>query len=249
VSLFYQRGVYIGFDEPVLERFAARYPGLDPHRLPIADERLNSIWCEIMTEFMQRLTLELDAYAKHHIAVNVIVGYSPVEIKWLGLDTGAWARAGLIDCICQDIMESFENLDDCLADDGLIDLDKYRAVKRQRRVLDRYHDFDPEKQLAGLAEFRKEIEGTNVELYGSMSSTRDLSVDEITNYVKQMRELGYSKYSLFNYCHAAHILPRFQVLSRLGHDEIPSYVHTTSYHRVHMLDGNDISVFNADWRG
>ena len=108
VSLLYQRGVYIGFDEPVLERFAARYPGLDPHRLPIADERLNGIWCEIMTEFMQRLTHELEAYAKRHIAVNVIVGYSPVELKWLGLDTGAWARAGLIDCICQDIMEYLE---------------------------------------------------------------------------------------------------------------------------------------------
>ena len=36
VSLIYHRGTHIGFEQPVLDRFHALYPNIDPQRLGVA---------------------------------------------------------------------------------------------------------------------------------------------------------------------------------------------------------------------
>ena len=55
ISLIFIRGIHIGFDEPVIERLKEFYPDVNPYLLPMADSRLNGVWCEFMNEFTTKL--------------------------------------------------------------------------------------------------------------------------------------------------------------------------------------------------
>jgi hypothetical protein len=114
VSLIFHRGAHIGFEEPVIRRFAELYPDVDPFVLPAADERLNGVWSDFMTTFMRKLRNALDAASDRHLKINVITDYTPATSKLFGLDVERWAKEHLIDQVLQTIMETFEDLDGCL---------------------------------------------------------------------------------------------------------------------------------------
>ena len=48
------------FEKPFMDRFAAKYPGVDPRELPSADKRVYTTRCEIMTEFVTKMRERLD---------------------------------------------------------------------------------------------------------------------------------------------------------------------------------------------
>ena len=102
VNLVFTRGVpYVLFEEPVVERFKKTYPDVNPCELPLADERIQGLHCEIITEFMRRLRATLDDECKtlgrRPIKIHAYVGSSLSKNKFIGLDVEQWAKEKLID--------------------------------------------------------------------------------------------------------------------------------------------------------
>lgn len=247
VSLIMHRGIMINFEEPVINRFKEKYPDTDPRLLPIKDPRLNGIWCEFMTEFMTKLRRELNEYAGKHIKINVITDFSPETAKHLGLDIETWAKNGLIDCICQDTMELYEDIDDCM-DGEFIDMEKYTAKRKVTETVRRFHGHDMEKLINGAKKYMEIAEKYNVKFYGGIFSWPS-NTKMILDNQKKLKEIGVENFSVYNFVHLSVNKPYHHVLSNICHDEIDEKHCKVKNFRVQMLNGTDISTYNPNWRG
>ena len=248
VSLIYHRGIHLGFEQPVLDTFAEKYPGIDPCRLPFSDERLNGVWRELMTGFMKRLREELDHVSGRHVYINVIMDFSPKTSYDMGLDAAEWACLGLVDSICQGDMETFENLEGCLLDDGTIDMEKYKKKIKRERVVERFHSNDLEKTKQGAKQYQKITDEYGVEFYGGMPYP-NVQPECYLKYKEALKELGVTGYSIFNFIHSTWDLPSCHVLTKLCHDRIPEEERIPAFYRVISLDGSNIGTYNPNWRG
>ena len=163
ITLIYHRGHFIGFDKPVIDRFAELYPGVNPRLLPFKDERLHGVWCEFMNEFMRKLREAVGAEVK----INVITDYSLETSKHLGLDVKYWAENGLIDSASQADMETFEDLEGCMDDKNpeLIDLEKYKYQLSQKTVVKRKFGKNVEKVCQHIPEYKKLKTLYGIEVY------------------------------------------------------------------------------------
>lgn len=248
VSLLYQRGIHIGFELPVLEAFYKRYPEIDAQRLPVADKRLNGIWREIMTDFMKRLTAELDEFAGRHIPINIITDYSPQTSYNYGLDIEEWSRLGIIDSICQDNMETFEELEGCMKEDGMIDMNKYKEKMAVRPIVRRYHHNLLEKTVKGAKSYSEIAEKYDVEFFGGMPwATAQPEIN--IQFRNALRDVGVTKFSAFNFCHSSWDMPACHILSKMCHEEIREEDWKPSFYRVLSLDESNIGTYNPNWRG
>jgi len=161
VTLIFTRGTCLLFEPPFIERFKARYNGLDPRNLPYWDERLHGMWCEVMTDFLRKLRGKLDEYCaqndRERMGIIALTYYSVMDSKYVGFDVETWAREGLIDGVVQSNMTVWEDLDDVWQDDdlSLIDLEKYAHKVRHSRlnVIKRNYSSDTKKILDNAAEY------------------------------------------------------------------------------------------------
>lgn len=248
ISLIYQRGIHIGFETPVLDAFHKRYPEIDAQRLPVTDKRLNGIWREIMTDFMKRLTKELDEFAGRHIPVNIITDYSPQTSYHYGLDIEEWSRLGIIDSICQDNMETFEELEGCMKEDDTIDMDKYKEKIAVRAIVRRRFGNNLEKTVEGAKSYLEIAKKYGVEFFGGMPGTT-ARLEEIIQFRNALRDVGVTNFSVFNFCHFAWDLPACHILSQMCHEEIRVEDWKPGFYRVFSLDESNIGTYNPNWRG
>lgn len=249
VSLIFHRGMHVGFERPVREEVQRRF-GVPAQRLPFSDSRLNKVLCGFVTEFMR----ELRAALSPEVKINIIVYYDPESSKNFGLDVETWAKEGLIDSVAQGIMTHFEDLDGCLADDGLIDLEKYSAVNGERSVVKRYFGHDADKGFKCFVEgsegFLKICNRYHIGYFGSLgweSIPADMNID----LANAQKKAGVTEFISWNGNHKA---KRLQLLSaekyisrgkQLEGNGLP-FVKCT---RVLETDGYDISSFSPNWRG
>ena len=247
ISMIFHRGVHIGYEQPVLDRFRELYPDVDPCRLPITDSRLNGVWCEFITNFLRRLRAQLDARFDRHIGLNAITAYSIEMARRVGLDLETWAREGLLDSISQGDMEIFEELDGCLANDGLIDLAQYSKVLEERPVV-RRSSGHIEKTCEYIREFLELEETYGVTVYNILPWVEMYDADTYTSWVNKMEELGAKRFLAYNTNHIISTLPEFHIVSHLG-NEFGADVTLQKYYRTLSLDGSDISQYNPNWRG
>ena len=156
ISLTLHRGVFFGFEEPVRKAVMEKY-GVDARRLLASDHRLNEVWCDYFTEYLRTLRGALDErYGKGTKKINVIVFSDPVSCRNFGYDVERWIDEGLIDNVSQGLMKWWEELDDCLDGEGLIDLEKYSEVIKYRAPVKREYKFnDPTELIEGAKEFMK----------------------------------------------------------------------------------------------
>ena len=247
ISLILHRGIMINFEAPVLERFAELYGNEDPRTLPISDSRLNGVWCEFMTEFMSKLRREVDSFAGRRVWINIITDFSPETAKNLGVDIETWAQKGLIDSICQDTMELYEDVSDCMCDDR-IDIEKYSAKLKTTEVIRRYHGYDLSKIVNGAKKYFEIAEKYNVKFYGGIFSwhTRPEAVLENQRALKQ---IGIDNFSVFNYVHLSVHQPLHHSLAHICHDEINKEYCIVNNFRVQSIGDMDISLYNPNWRG
>jgi len=247
LTLIYHRGLHIGFDAPCISLFEERYPGVDPFSLPVTDERLSSVWCDIMTDFMRALRSALTEKCGKDAKINVIVDYSPKTSKHFGLDVEKWAKEGLVDSVLQGIMEMYEDLDGTLDGEGKIIIDKYCEKLKSEPVLRRYHSTDIEKISAGARDYLEICKGYGVEFYATLPWPHKCPPEEYKEYRKALNELGAEKFLSWNTNHLLYDLPEAHAaLSFTKADEewyIPRRVRTTS------LAGSNIAIFNPNWRG
>ena len=247
ISMIFHRGIHIGYEQPVIDRFHELYPDVDPCRLPITDKRLNGVWCEFITNFLRRLREKLDSSFDRHIELNAITAYSIEMARRVGLDLETWAKEGLLDSISQGDMEVFEELDGCLSDDGLIDLEKYSKALEDRPVV-RRSSGHIEKSCEYIHEFVKLEETYGIKVYNILPWVESLPIDIYKEWVDKMQGLGAKRFLAYNTNHIACVLPEFHVVSHLGND-FGADVTLQKYYRTLSFDNSDISQYNANWRG
>lgn len=113
LTLLWNRGMFIGFEQPVIDLFRAKSPGVNPCLLPMTDQRLYEVWDELMTEFMRLLHKKvsmLEQQQSRKISIHVIGGYNVAEDRKIGLNFARWAKEGLIREASQADMEMHERL-------------------------------------------------------------------------------------------------------------------------------------------
>ncbi len=246
ISMIMSRGMMIAFEQPVLDEFAKRHDGLDARLVPMDDKRLKDVWCDFMTAFFRRFRKELNEYAGRYVPINLITGDSPEISRRVGLDVEVLCREGLIDHVCQDTMDTYEVLDGCLGEDGLIDMEKYKEKLYDTQIVRRAYCENWESTKAGAPLFVEICEKYGVDFFGQ----RPYYGGPVTqlNWIKKMRELGVKNFNFINYCHNVQDLPKWYALSKLGHEVNLEYCKVNTY-RMMMLDGVDLSTYMPHWRG
>lgn len=248
ISLIMHRGIMIGFESPVTERFEKLYPGIDPHVLPITDDRLNGVWRSFMTKFMTKLRQEVDSHTGRHVKINVITDFSPETARHIGIDIEEWAKNGLIDCVCQDTMELYEEVDDCMNDDGVIDLDKYKEKFMRTETVRRFFGNSPEKLVDGAAKYKEICSRYNVKFYGGIFSWPSSTATILENQ-RNLKKAGIDHFSVYNFIHLCPHQPYYHALANICRDEIDESMCRISNYRVLSLNGKDISTYNQNWVG
>ncbi len=247
ISLIFKRGMYVAFEQPVIDRVKELY-GVDARTLPFADPRLHTVLGEFMTTFLRELKAALKARNCDR-KINVIVFYDPVSSRNFGLDVETWAKEGLIDSVSQGLMKHYEDLTNCLKDDGTIDLEAFKAENAKRAVVKRYFsDGDISVIVNGAKEFKELLEGTGVEFMATLT-WEFCSYKYNLALAKALREIGINNFLSWNSNHKAKNVQSLQgekIISR-GQEAEDGYIY--AYHRVMSLDDKDISSFSPNWRG
>lgn len=247
LTLIFHRGLHIGFDEPVIDMFSKKYPGLDPFTLPVTDTRLNGIWCDFMTAFMTELRRKLYAKCGSDKRINVVVDYSPETSVHFGLDTEKWARLGLVDGVCQGIMEMYEDLDGVLNDKGRIDLVKYKEKLKREPVLRRYHATDIEKIYEGAKKHLEICDRCGIDFYATLPWPHKVAPEAHAEYIEGLREIGVTKFLSWNTNHLLYDRP--EAAAALSHSNATCEMTEVRQHRMTSLSGSNIGIFNPNWRG
>lgn len=249
VSLIAHRGIHIAFEQPVLDEFARRYDGLDARRVPMDDPRLKAVWCGFLTEFVRDLHTELDAEMGRHVPINVITDFDPDTAMRIGIDVETLAKEGLIDHICGDNMEVFEDLGTCLGEDGLFNMEKYEASSRTRYMVRRVLGGDAERIKKGYPKYLEIAEKYGVEFFGGMTSSCRNNPQKMIEWWGFLRELGVKNFSVFNFCHSSQDRPVSNAITKTGHETVNMEYCTPKYYRVLSIDGYDISTYPPNWVG
>ncbi len=257
ITLAFCRGVFIGFEKPVVERFKKLYPDIDPFELPLSDKRLSETRCYFITCFMRKLREKLrEAEKKQNRAIklNVIPYFTVSGSKNFGFDLETWAKEGLVDCIMQGLMEHYEVLDDCMRDDNpsLIDLDKYKKQLAFRPIIRRYHGQAMEWLTKELDKFFEISENYGIKFYAGMPwefSPAETYID----YAQTLYKMGAEKLFLWNANHDAKDIAVWNVIKELGDKEktlkLDKNMKYRNIYRVFKLKNNDLSHFNINWKG
>jgi len=250
ISMLYHRGMHIGFEKPVIDRFVKRYPNVDPFVLPVSDERLNGVWRDIMTEFMRKVKNTLESTFDRHIPINVITDYSLESSKNFGLDVEKWAEERLIDSASQADMETFEDLTDCMSDDNceIIDMDKYK-----KRILDyppirRVFGTNVEYVCKNMKNYLALEEKYGVKIYNVLPWVHTVPIDQYEEIIEKMKLNGAKRFLSWNTNHLFSDLPEWHIVSSIGNYRDEKIV-LRKHYRVLSLDNSCISHFNPNWRG
>ena len=211
VSLIAHRGIHMAFEQPVLDEFARRNDGLDARLVPIADARLNEVWCYFLTQFIRDLHEELDAEFGRHVPINIITGYDPDIAKRDGVDIETLAKEGLIDHVCGDFMDIYENLGRSLREDGLVNLETYKEDMRIRYMVGRHFGGNLDTVKVGYPKYLAICEKYGVEFFGGMTPSVRNNPEKMLEWWKEIADLGVKNFSIFNYCHFSHSHTSFYV--------------------------------------
>lgn len=257
LTLFWHRGMHIGFDKPVIERFGLKYSEINPCLLPMDDPRLYEVWEEYLTEFMRLLHQKiknLEAEENRSISVHVIGGYSVREDRKLGLHFAAWAREGLIQEISQADMETKELLEGCMSDtnEGMIDLEKYRDKTETKRIIVRTHGTDLEREVNGMTEYLDIEKNTGAKVYHVLPWVHSCRPEEYAVAAKELYKKGAKRLLMWNTLQCIPDLAEWNTVKRLGHKEIVEQLCEKKYYqyvKILSIGGMDIRYFNPCWRG
>lgn len=260
VSLIFTRGIHVLFEEPVVKRFAEKYgQSLDCKRLPMTDRRIHGIWCDIMTEFMQELRKELDTYsAQNHTArikIYATTLYTVPEGQCNGFDIERWAREGLIDGIVQSKMTLWEDIEDVLGEDGLVDIERYSQKSATQYVVRRSHGNEINRIVEGLKEYRRIADEYNLKLYSEIQWEGTVSPVEFVKATKEIYKNGGQHIALWDcYPHRVMNAAEWQCTSNFGGAEKVQKLSEEiyEYHKVHKIlsyNGKDMRYYHPGWKG
>jgi len=253
ISLIYTRGTpYVLFEQPILDAFAAEYPGVDCRKLPNTDERLIKVRARVMTNFMRDMRKMLDDF-KPGLKMNVHVHTSIKDNLYYALDIPQWISEGLIDNIIVNNDYHWENLPDEVWEDETkkqIDLEKYTKWANSSPEIitcrNVYGHLIPEE---AVREYNALTEGTNIRVFCDLQ--RDTPEDAKAEAIRLM-DIGCKNICLWDTYEYKPIGRLWKILQRLGHrDQIRDFDINkyTKMHRVNLLNGMQVGRYCPWWGG
>lgn len=260
VTLIYTRGIpFVLFEEPVLELFRLRYPGVNPCELPLSDERVKTVHCEIMTGFMRRLHSALEAECKElnrrMLAVHAYVGTSLEDNRMIGLDIETWAREGLIDSFSAYPLKIRERLEDVMQKDApdKIDLEAYARKSREsfHKIIHRYVGYARNIELEYVKEYVDLARKYNIKVYFELY--RNMYEEEYVERAAALMERGAENFSLWDCDMKGEVRSEMAAASRLGHlEDIKNGTlirNEATLYRILSIGGKNIGIYNPSWLG
>lgn len=254
VSIFLHRGIFVGFEEPICRYVKEKY-GVDARRLPYGDHRLTEALSIPMTEFFKELRADLDTLANQNghsrYAINVVSLFDLDNCKEFGYDLENWAKDGLIDSICQGLMGYKEDVSDLLAEDGLIDLAKYKEAQKTHHVFIRYYDAKKDVIISALPKWLNISQKYGVDFYATLP-WEHLPYNEQIDMAKALYEAGAEKLFSWNTNHSATRPATIQAIKDCGDKEYVLHQEMKEYRkliRIYSFGGNDVSMFCVNWLG
>ncbi len=260
ITLVYTRGIpFVLFEEPVLERFAQRYPDIDPRELPLDDERVKAVHCELMNDFMRKLRSDVDAQCRklqiEPLPIHAYVGTSLEDNRMLGLDIEAWAREGLINSFTAYPLKIRERLEGVMQTEhpDRIDLAAYTKKARENfhKIIHRYVEYDRNIELEYVKEYVELSHKYNVKVYFEI--LRQMPDKSYCERAAALCERGAENFSLWDCDMKAEIRSEMAAGARLGHlEDIKNGTlvqNEATLYRLLMIGGRNISAYNPAWLG
>ncbi len=165
------------------------------------------------------------------------------------------AEARLIDGVVQSNMTVWEETDDVLSQDGLIDLEKYEKKAETEFIIRRAHGNELPRILKGLETYRRIAAKTGVRLYSEIQWENTVQPEAYAQAARQIYENGGEAIALWDaYPMRVTRLPEWYCTARLGSmahirklEEDPD--HYRKIYKVLSYDGEDMRLYNPNWRG
>ena len=272
VTLIAHRGIpYVLFEKPVADRFFELY-GEYPYELPLDDARLNALHCDIMTTFFRRARTALNKeFGQGKIQIHLRALYSPYDTKYVGIDTDALAREGLVDAIISYPVRFHETLADEVWQDAAhtrIDLAKYTHFMRTKAGAT-IHPGDcellppiensrgelcgPDGQAEHVAEWMALEKKYGTKIYIEIMP-RQLSNEEFKRRALDLYACGAERIALWDTNCRCWPKAMWCTVRRLGHKEelADMDVGEGEYYRrfrIYRIAGADISRYEPFWGG
>lgn len=259
-ELLFSRGICLLFEEPLRRRFAEKYGEDVPwHRIPENDPRVREIRCGVLCDFIERLRLEMDSLAerlgRERPLLYITAPFTVDSGLDYGIDVKALAERGLIDGVVQTKMAVWEEVDDVLAEDGLIDLEKYREKAQTKYVVLRRYGNDCDRLAKGIPQYRELLSSTKVKLYTELQWENSETPETFVKAAKRFYSAGTDAIALWD-CYPCRVQNRgeWSAVSHLGvKDEVLAQSEEPSdYRRVHKIlsyNGRDMRYYHPSWRG
>jgi len=173
VLMIFNRGNHLFFEEPVAKRFYEKYgKDVEFYRLPEADERIISVKCEIMLEFFKKARKAFDDFAKKNgtkpMKIYLNAHFTAQDSKIFGLDLELLAKNRCIDAFVQTKCRITEDIDDVLADDGLIDLEKYAEKSKYMPMYKREASSNTPLIVSAIPEMRRIADRYGIKMYSEI---------------------------------------------------------------------------------
>jgi hypothetical protein len=258
VSLFFHRGTFVMFEQPVIDEVKAKY-GADARELPIADPRLHEVWCGFLTEYLREFRAALDKLGeetgvkRYHI--NAILLLDSPHSRHIGADIETWAKEGLIDSFCQSRMMVYEDLCGCMSDvdPSLIDIEKFKKVNGERAVWKRDHsDYSAETLTEGTSSFLPVSREYGIPYYAALRWDTEPPERQM-EIAKAQYRAGAEKLLCWNAVGITPSAAKWETIRYLAdRDGVLGGKHLPELpkrHRVLSIGGVDISTADPNWRG
>ena len=274
VELIGIRGIpYVLCEQPVADLFFQRY-GEDIHPLPLEDERVMAVHCEIMTGFFRRLRAALDeATGKNKTRIHLHALYSLYDNRYVGFDLEELARQGLVDAIISYPQKMHENLDaDIWQDEGRthLDLAKYTAYANAaaKPIMDHpttnFNTMDPLPdshgvphgpvgQQAHVDELMALEKQYGVQLYFEILP-RVIPADQLLERARELYACGVERFCMWDTYSRAFFRIYWTMARRLGHkEELAGWTSGEGemFRRVRVLEYNGVNIsrYLPSWGG
>lgn len=269
VEMLLNRGApFVLFEPPFVEAFRQKY-GVDPCLLPLEDERVQAMHCEIMTGFVRRLRERLDreraarGQKRLKLIARGLLNLSDNLVQ--GIDLEQWAREGLIDAVISYPVQLRENLTGDVwqtEHPDLLDLEKYHklAMTVVPPLTESFGDFrfagtEPSaftKQFyvpveERVRQFAALEDRYGVEVYHDIMP-RQLSPQEYRARALELYRAGAKRFSLWDTYGRVPVRSRWYYAARLGHAQELETIPTgegvmTSLHYISRIGGVNCNLY------
>ena len=166
-----------------------------------------------------------------------------------------FAKNGLIDGFVQTKMRVWEEYEDVLADDGLIDLEKYVAKANTEYVIKREHSSNMERMVSGVARYREISDRFGVDFYSEIQWENSTTPEAYVKATKAIYGQGGKAIALWD-CYPARVcnLAEWSATAYLGDpaEVINAPTEPEAYHKIIKIlsyNGKDIRYYSPSWRG